>query len=311
SIPWINVQLAAIGDGAPAPIDPESQGFPRGYAVHQLLKTAEYSRLGARYLVALDPLAAVAARRFADTKGASERLMGEAQREWFLETIQRSTRTFKVWGSPIAFMPKVVDVRNVLLLPPELRGRYLLTADDWDGFPNERRALLDELAEVGNVVIVSGDLHCFLVGTPFDEAAPSRRVVEFCTGAVSSTTWLEGIERLAAADASIPEAFSLLAPAVGALLTDRETRANPHLAFHELGKNGYAVLSVSGEALETQLFLIDPQTVATPPDALVADLGSYFKRVRFRVPVDSASLERLDGSGVARWDTDEMDWVVA
>lgn len=311
SIPWINAQLATLGDDAPVPIDPESEDFPRGYAVHQLLKTAEYARLGARYLVALDPLLAVAARRFAETEGASERLMGEAQRAWFLDTLRRSTRTFKVWGSPIAFMPKVVDVRSILLLPPELRARYVLSADDWDGFPNERQALLAELSEAGNVAIVSGDLHCFLVGTPFDAEEPSRRVVEFCAGAVSSLTWAEGIERLAAADPSIPEEFSLIAPAVGALLTDRQTRANPHLAFHELGKNGYAVLSVSGEALEAELFLIDPRDVATPPDALTGELASRFKSVRFRVPADSGALERLDGSGVARWDTDEMDWVVA
>ena len=99
---WINEQLERIGGGdLPEPIDLEDPELLRGLAVHQLLKSQEFSRVGSRYFVGLDAFEAYAAQRFRQSDGASERVMGAEQRAWFLETMKNSTRTFKVWGSEI------------------------------------------------------------------------------------------------------------------------------------------------------------------------------------------------------------------
>jgi alkaline phosphatase D len=307
---WINQQLERIGGAdLPEPIELEDPQLSRGIAVHQLMKSQEFSRVGSRYFVGLDAFEAYAAHRFRTSDGASERVMGDEQRAWFLETMKNSTRTFKVWGSEIAFLPKHLDLRGFSLAPPELQHRIGLTAEDWDGFPNERRELLRELSAIDNVVILSGDLHCFFAATPFIAGDPSRRVVEFTIGSVTSTTWMEGIQELVVADPSLPPSVANLAPLVGVFLTSKAPPANPHLAFQELGKNGYAVVTVSADALDAELFMIEPSDVASGHESRRLDVNSLFTSTSFRVPAGSSALERPGAAGYERWDTDELGWL--
>ena len=255
---------------------------------------------------ALEPFLALARKRYRETQGASEALLGTAQREWLLQTFRASNRTFKLWGSELAFMPRHLDLRGVEVVPADLRARLSISAEDWDGCPNERLALLAEFAELGNVVILSGDLHCFFVGTPFDPEAPERRVVEITTGSISSTTWLRAVGRLVA-DAGVPESVALAASAVGSLLTDRMARPNPHLAFHELEQNGFTVLEASSEALDAELVFLSPEDVAT--QTLPAPLEERLRSARFRIPADGSGLEREIDGRPWRWDTENMTWV--
>ncbi len=310
SVPWINSILSEL-DGAPASIE-ESDAMERGLAYHQLMKTEEFSRVGSRYFVAQAPFEALAAAKFRESDGESENLMGTAQRAWFLDTFRASTRTFKVWGSQIALMPKHLDLTGLSVAPLELRQRIGLTAEDWDGFPNERRALFRGLEGVKNLVVLAGDLHCFFAGTPYDSSDEARRVVEFVIGSVTSQTWKDGLSGIAAAAPSLPPMVLELAPFVGNLLMTKTPRANPHLAFQELGKNGCGVVTVTAEAFEIELLMIEPASVATPPEALDGELSALFESVRFRVPAQNGGLEReAKGGGYERWDIEQMDWLAS
>lgn len=307
---WINQALAGLsGDDLPEPIDLEDASLERGYAYHCLLKTSEFSRLGSRYLLAKQPLDALAARRFRESDGKSERLMGDAQRDWFLKTLRDSTRTFKVWASEIAVLPRLVDLTGVVQAPPELRTRFSISGDDWDGFPNERRALLTELAKLDNVVVLSGDLHCFFAGTPFVEGAPEARVVELLTGSASSTTWLDAIQGGLTQDASLPMEVQLLVQLVGELLSDKVRRPNPHLAFQELGRNGYSVIQAGGDELSMSLYMIDPADVAKPAAELDEDLDAVFSVERFRTRAGTKDLEREVEGEFRTWDLERMEFV--
>ncbi len=164
SVPFINQALDTLALEQPAAIDPDASDLLRGYAYHQLLKSEEFSRIGSRYVLALKPFSALAKARFRATNGASEQLMGAAQRAWFLKTMQASTRTFKIWGSEVCLMPRHIDLTQVKLAPAMLRQKLSISAEDWDGFPNERAALLTELAQLKNVVIVSRRPALFLRG---------------------------------------------------------------------------------------------------------------------------------------------------
>lgn len=310
SVPWINSVLSAL-ESAPAAIE-ESDELERGLAYHQLLKTEEFSRVGSRYFVAQAPFEALAAVKFRESDGESENLMGAAQRAWFLDTLRASKRTFKVWGSQIALMPKHLDLTGLSVAPLELRQRIGLTAEDWDGFPNERRALFRALEGVENVVVLAGDLHCFFAGTPYDPSDEARRVVEFVIGSVTSQTWKDGLSGIVEAAPSLPPMVLELAPYVGNLLMTKTPRANPHLAFQELGKNGCGVVTVTAEALEIELLMIEPATVATPPESLNGELAALFESVRFRVPAQGGALEReAKGGGFERWDIEQMDWLTS
>jgi alkaline phosphatase D len=307
SVPWLNA--AMVTAGGEAPLDATDASYPRGYAYHQLLKSAEFAAQGARYLVAERPFRALCQKRLAETQGASERLMGETQRAWFVDTLHASTRTWKVWGNEYALMQKVIDLTPVTIAPEELRQRIVLNADDWDGAPNERSQLLMDIADVENVVTVTGDLHSFFAGVPAPDDAAGANVIELIAGSVSSTTWLTGIKRAIAADPTLPPEAGIIAELVGNLLTDEDTRPNPHLGWLELEKNGYAVVAASGDALLMTAYLIDDTLVARPSHELAAPLDALFERAEFRVKSGSRTLEqKLDGVW-RRWDPESLAWV--
>jgi alkaline phosphatase D len=310
SVPFINSSLEKLTAAAlPAPIASDDPALARGYAYHQVLKSSQFSRVGARYLVAEAPFSALARARYQRSEGADQRLMGEAQRAWFLDTLNRSERTFKVWGSEIAFMPKVVDLSTNQTLPEELRRRILISAEDWDGFPDERQALLDSLAELDNVVILSGDLHCFFVGTPFDPIRPERRLIEFLTGSVTSTTWLEATSTVIASEPSLPKGAAFLVAGVGGLLQDPVTRPNPHLAFQELAKNGATIFEVDADSLRAELLMIASADLRLRASALPGPLAARFSTERFRVRSGQKTLEREQNGAFSRWDSQTASWV--
>jgi len=308
SATWINTALASLGGAPdlPAPIDLEEEDLPRGYAYHCLLKTSEFSSLGSRYVVALGPFEALARKKWDESGGRSEMLMGEEQRAWFLETVRNSKRTFKIWGSEVAFMPRHIDLTGLTAAPPELQIPISISAEDWDGFPNERRALLQELAAAGNVLVLSGDLHCFFAGTPFIAGEEASRVVELVTGSVSSATWLDTIEGTLTQSGNTSPEVSLLVQNVGLLLADQKNRPNPHLAYQELGDNGYSLIEVGADEVRMSVFRIPAKFVATPPSKLKVKLNALFTEDRFRMPNGAAELEQeIDGKYLT-WSRQEL-----
>ena len=311
SVPFINDSLTTLGLTKPAPIPLDTPDLELGYAYHQLLKTDEFSRIGSRYVVALGPFNALAKAAFQASDGASEQLMGATQRAWFLDTMKASTRTFKVWGNEICMMPRHIDLTANKLAPEALRIKITISAEDWDGFPNEREALLSELAALDNVVIVSGDLHCFFAGTPYASDDPTKRVVEFVTGSLTSTTWQSGLSLMVANDSSLPPATKLLAASVGTLLDDPKARPNPHLAFQNLAENGYGVCEVNAQKLAVSLFSLSADAVATAPEALTMAVNDLFTEQRFEVDAGAADLFQIDGDARQRWDIASMSWVSA
>jgi len=311
SVPFINDSLTTLALKTPAPIDDTLTSLKRGFAYHQLLKSQEFSRVGSRYLVALEPFNALADAKFKASNGASEQLMGADQRAWFLETMKASTRTFKIWGSEVAFMPRHLDLRQLTFVPEQLQIELTVSAEDWDGFPNERAALLAELAPLGNVVILAGDLHCFFAGTPYQPADQKQRLVEFVTGSLTSTTWQDGINSLAKTNTSLPPSAAFLAASIGDLLADTTARPNPHLAYQNLAENGYAIFEANGGKLAASLFSVPSKTIATAPEALSGDVVSLFKRQDFEVRAGAPDLYRINKGAAERWDIDSMSWVAS
>jgi alkaline phosphatase D len=304
---WINQALTKLeGKDLPAPIDVTDESLPRGYAYHCLLKTSQFSRIGSRYVVAVGPFEALAQKKWDESGGKSEMLMGKTQRDWFLKTLRGSDRTFKVWASEVAFMSRHIDLRAVTAAPPELQTRISISAEDWDGFPNERRALLKELSAVGNVVVLSGDLHCFFAGTPFVEGDEATRVVELTTGSVTSTTWLDNIQGNITGGSMAPPEVVLLVQSIGSLLADKDAKPNPHLAYQALGDNGYSIVEVGAKDTQLSVYRIATKDIATKK--LKGNLDDHFTVDLFRTKVDSAELEQeIDGEFLT-WNREELEF---
>jgi alkaline phosphatase D len=306
SVPWINSTLEALTGELPPPIDETTVGLERGLAFHQLLKTAQFSRLGCRYLVE-EATYGVYAQHLEQRKPESQNLLGTQQRDWFLETLAGSTSTFKVWCSEIVLMPRVVDLGMATELPEAFRSRVSISAEDWGGFPNERDRLLRELFEIENSLILSGDLHCFFAGVLEHPSDPTRNIVELTTSSVSSTTWLNAIRSIASNDPSLSPGAAFAVGAVGSLLQDRETRPNPHLAFQDLESHGCSVIEVGAEALEATLLMIAPDALARSRAEF--PMGPRFRTEKFRVRAGSGVLERELEGVYYRWDSTELAWI--
>ncbi|MBX3185263.1 MAG: alkaline phosphatase D family protein [Polyangiaceae bacterium] len=310
SVPFINQQVTAINDSAGtsmALIDEATPGLSRGYAFHLMLKMDRYSQLGSRYLVVQEMFDAYARLRYQQTSGASEQLMGAEQEAWFLSTLRGSEATWKVWGNGFTFMPRIVDLSHVDSLPTLFRQRFRLSAEDWDGFPNKREELLEELSKLDNMVLVTGDIHAFFTGALRNQAGTGG-LTEFVCSGVSSGTYQTLLVRTAQRSPTLAAAGAVgLALGVGQFLTDTNIKPNPHLAYQAFDRNGYATFELDGAQLNAWYHAITEEDVATKD--LPRALERHFSTRHFQRDVGSQELYLVEGDGRKRWDHASCLWV--
>jgi alkaline phosphatase D len=303
---WIASVLEDAGSDVPPIPDEDLATLPRGLAMHHMTKLGLYTSIGSRYLVTAEPWRRFAAWRWSESDGASEVAMGEAQEAWFLETMKGSVATWKVWGNEYCLTQLDIDLR-ALPIPDTFKQLFSLTAEDWNGMPNRRAKIIDELAAVPNVVAVTGDIHAFYASTPFAAGPGSSSLVEFVGGAVSSTAYQTLLERQVANDpllSTTPGADSL----AGAIRDLLVSGPNPHLGFAATKDHGFAIAEVDGAAFTVTMFITPEENVATESYDDPA-LASMFSTERFKVDAGSRALWR-DFDGVWRqWDPGSNAWV--
>lgn len=282
-------------------LDVEDPSLPRGVSYGGVGKLNRYSSFGSRYFVNPETFAIVALDRYQATEGGSEQVMGDAQESWFVQTLTQSDSTWKVWGNPYTLSTREVDLSSILLEDRRLSRRFSLSADDWSGFPNRRKKLLEGLAGVDNLVVVTGDSHSFFasrLGLP-----AGNSVLEFVCGAISSSTYRAALER---GIGGMP-AVAGLAPLAGTLIQ----QANPELAFQNIEDNGFALLVASSSELEITFFQIPHARLSEPlpatPEAEATLLG-LFKQQTLRVRAGQHAIERKTEDGYETWDPSTQSW---
>jgi alkaline phosphatase D len=261
----VNQLLAAYnasGPATPAPLIPPEviAALDRGISFFILGKVSLFSTLGARYLVVKDTFDLYAAyRAFPD--GAAENAYGTEQETWLRSRMLQSDATWRVLASSVSFTPLVLDLTgNLPGLPPELkqalqnlpallRNRFYLNADDWDGFPDEKRRLLQFLDGLGNAAIVSGDIHASFANQH------AERLAEITAPAISSSTLQYGILGLVRED-SVLSQIPGIEQLVGALDL-LVTQANPQIRYANSSVNGVVVLHAGGDSLRATYWQID------------------------------------------------------
>lgn len=85
-------------------------------------------------------------------------MLGPEQKQWLFNALGKSTATFKLIVSPVAFSDDAKIDDDVL--PSD--GEYpFLAKDVWSGFPGERQEIYDYLADnrISGVVLLSADRH--------------------------------------------------------------------------------------------------------------------------------------------------------
>lgn len=90
-------------------------------------------------------------------------ILGQIQRNWILESLKKSTATWKFVVTGTAFNKTYKDAINNLVQLPSLAGLPLAAAliDSWSGFPIDQDSLINCVNDnnIDGVVMLSGDTH--------------------------------------------------------------------------------------------------------------------------------------------------------
>jgi alkaline phosphatase D len=177
--------------------------------------------------------------QLADT---SRTMLGKAQSNWLIQGVKSSTARWKIISNQVIFSE--VDAHK-------LSKKYAINTDAWDGYPFERKAILDSFYAQGikNIIIITGDIHTSwafdLVQNPrnkdFYNAKTGKGVIgaEFVTPSVTSANLSSKLPRG-------------LANMVAALLKKKAT--NPHLRFLNVVDHGYLLLDLNSEQTKATWF---------------------------------------------------------
>ncbi len=204
-------------------------------------------------------------------------LLGEDQLKWLQNQVKNSTAKWKVIGNQVIFSPFNVgfgaedptDITQITLIES-------IFVDIWDGYPKERKRLLDALREsqIDNVVILTGDFHssfafdvaidpviypnpfAFNLPTPSASYNPATGegslAVEFATPSVTSANFDENVSP--EESAAIELAINANLPALPPL---NSINYNPHMKYADLDQHGYFLLNLTAEQVQADWYYVD------------------------------------------------------
>lgn len=255
ALPVLTQFLAAFNAQAAATeqvsIPPAGADYERGLPWLALGKTGLFDAIGSRYFVVKDSFDLFAALRALEGLDSA---YGAEQSAWLHATLASSDASWKVIASSVSFTSLVLDLaRPDLQAPAVMRRKFYLNVDQWDGFPQERKHLLDNVFDkAGGVIVLSGDIHAGFA------TQHSAHTVEFTTPAVSSET-LKGI--LARSVAANPDAPSRqtgerLVAQLESLLGDGFAA----LRYATADRHGVGVLALDAEHVDVRFLELPSDT---------------------------------------------------
>ncbi|WP_341501184.1 alkaline phosphatase D family protein [Gallaecimonas sp. GXIMD4217] len=296
-----------------SPID--DSAAERGIAFYSMGKTDLFNFLGARYLVIKDTFDIYAAfmELVARGQGGSVQSAYDAnQLAWLQAGLAGTDATHKVVGSSVSFAPLLFDLsadrpdsglallENILdseVVPELLKQRFYINVDHWDGFPQVKASLINELFAPLGVVTIAGDVHSSYVTEHAAHGATGNVSVDFTTSSVSSGTFgsfltagLNGIlAQLGGASpevAQLPAFFDLLAFTA----SQRDDVAST-LRFARMHEHGVAVAVAGNDGLEVTYHNI-PAADALVKQSHYQDAAGFLGNVvqhRFRLADNALS----------------------
>ena len=208
-------------------------------------------------------------------------MLGATQKEWLKTELSDSTATWKILGNQVVFSE--FNIGFAAALDPLVTGDFLESQflDIWDGYPVERAELVDflETEAIGNVVILTGDIHCSfafevadpVLGNPaYDPATGAGAVaVEFVTPSLSAANF----------DEELGEFFTgLVEDSINKPFPPTGINNNPHMKFADLDRHGYLVLSVTAPQVQADFYyladILVPQTTESWGSGWISAAGS-------------------------------------
>ncbi len=211
-------------------------------------------------------------------------IMGDAQREWFLDGMGRAQAddvTWKLVGNQVMISPiRIIDLdepalRGLLPDLPDHAGVYA-NFDDWSGYMWERDLVTDHLGagRISNVGFLTGDIHSFwqsAVQQDVDAFGSPVVAQEFVCGSVSSRG-LDYVGDLAVA------------------LADGARQLRPGFRHVDLVRRGFGLVECTPEAMSVEYRTVDAITANRDAPATRAR-----RRVRFDWPAGTHTVSVTRG----------------
>lgn len=289
----------------------EDEGFDKGIAYFTMGKSSLFSEMGSRYMVVKDVF-----DLYAGYKGlldaSSQNAYGDAQMQWLGGSVMSSTATWKVLGSSVSFAPLIFDLSASRVatpipaleqmldspaIPSLFKNRFYVNVDHWDGFPQAKQSLINDLLSPAGVITLSGDIHSSYVTEHAPSAATGMRSFGFTASSVSSGTLgsfidnaLSGLAQSVAPDSV--ETFKQLNPFFN-LLTQTATMRNDvatQITMSELWKHGVGIVTASKDEFKVALHQV-PGT----GDIEYVKESFYDKRDEFLSAVEVSNFSIKDG----------------
>ena len=194
-----------------------------------------------------DPAAAV--------RDPARNLVSPAQRAWLHDGLRTSTAAWRVLANQVVLSPIPFSLPEAV---PEAAGRpiglvvdgAIVNSDQWDGYTAERDRLVAVLAEVGDTLVLTGDVHSsWALEVPGPAPEGARVAVEAVVPAVTSQSF-----------ATIVGADN---PVLAGVLVTVLLEQLDHLRWTELRSPGYAVVAIDPGRVHTDWWHVD-LTGATP-----------------------------------------------
>ena len=248
--------------------------------------------------------------------GPPQTILGQEQKQWFLERLRSSTATWKLWGDTEGTLEWRADLQN---LPPGQSkpwissGYATMASSDHSNALIERAEIYDFVRQHGitGFGIVAGDRHSFWAGLAASALPPKPFEpvgVVFIAGSVSAVGLVEAYEHALSKDhphydlyLAQPPGATEPQPVINMLMRHGVRSAleysrtgdaaaarrlsnpelAPHLSFLDLGGHGYAIVRAGALELDCEFVCIPrPVERVESPDG-----GPLRYRVAHRVPL--------------------------
>ena len=188
-------------------------------------------------------------------------MLGTEQRDWLMGALDDSRAAWRLVGSPSIMHRTFSENPSEHLQTAMLKLKLVdedgdgPDEDQWDGYPAERRALLERLAEPRDVVVLSADIHVSVASQLSRNGTPAA--VEITAPSLTSQNLDEKL-KLEPRDETIVASEKAF------------TEALDHVEWCEFSGHGYVVCDVDRERLRAEWWLVDGVLERLPGESMAA-----------------------------------------
>ncbi len=172
-------------------------------------------------------------------------ILGEEQKEWFLNKLTESEAQWKVVSNQVIFSPFALG---------SLSSFKQFFNDVWEAYPIERNNITQYFADndIENIVVLTGDFHCSMAAN-----VPLADVDYETNDAIILDGDYVAVEFMVPSVTSANFDEALGSPIIAENISNLALIENPHIEMFDLVNHGYYILDVTPEKAQADWYFID------------------------------------------------------